>query len=138
MKNEINVSFCICEFNDITHEEISKELGLIPCDIFSDNKTLSKKYESKWIYGTPYGNMGNFDEQMGNVLDALEPKVSLLQKFAKKYICKFRIVIFLRNREESTPWVYLDKRYNAFIKQLDITLDIEVYTPEFNIDEYKN
>ncbi|MEZ0453790.1 DUF4279 domain-containing protein [Sphingobacterium thalpophilum] len=135
MRNEINVSFCICDYDDITHQQISNELGLIASNVSHakdlESKAVSKKKEDKWVYGTPYGNMENFGEQMEKILDALEPKVSVLEKFARKYTCKFRVVIFLRNREESTPWFFLEKRYNAFIKKIDAVLDIEVYTPEF-------
>ncbi len=67
------------------------------------------------------------------MLDFLEPKIDVLAPLSKKYECEFSLAIFIMNRNESTPWIHLDKRYNEFIKKfikkVDVEFDIDLYCP---------
>jgi hypothetical protein len=66
---------------------------------------------------------------MRRILDVLEPKIFVLKEYAKKYTCEFSCALFLNNREESVPWIFLDKRYNAFIREVDAEFDFNIYYP---------
>ncbi|WP_447951111.1 DUF4279 domain-containing protein [Chryseobacterium koreense] len=132
--NDLNVNFCIWEYEDITHEEITKELSLIPHKVYIKGEKVHPKVErlakqNGWIYGAPYFNKDDFETQMNKILDALEPKIPILREYAKRYYCEFSCAIFLNNRDESTPWIHFDKRYNAFIREVDAEFDFDIYYP---------
>lgn len=140
MENDINLSFCISSYDDITHEDITKALDLIPyktyvrgMKIHPNNEKLSNF--NKWVYGTPYQNPDSFQEQMDKILDVLEPRIPILKEYAEKYECEFSLALFLFSREESTPWVHFDKRYNAFIREVDAEFDIDIYYPPEDEEE---
>lgn len=139
IENDVNLSFCIWEYEDITHEEITKALGLIPYIVHVKGKRTRSKIprlakQNGWIYGTPYFNKDDFQTQMNKILDALEPKIPILKEYSKKYHCEFSCALFLNNREESVPWIHFDKRYNAFIREVDAEFDFDIYYPPLDED----
>jgi hypothetical protein len=141
--NDVNLSFCIWDYEDITHEDITKTLGLNPYRIYVKGKPKDPKFNriskrNGWIYGAPYHNGDSFEEQVNKILDALEPKIPILQEYAKKYYCEFSCAVFLMNNEESTPWVHLTKRYNAFIREVDARFDLNFYRPPLDEEENEN
>lgn len=130
----MNLRFCIWEYEDITHDKITKTLGLHPFKIYVKGEKMNPKFErlakqNGWIYGTPYENEDSFEEQMRKLLDTLEPKTTILREYAKKYTCEFSCALFLNNREESVPWIHFGKRYNAFIREVDAEFDFDIYYP---------
>jgi len=140
MKHDLNLRFCIWQYEDITHEKITDELGLTPHRTFVKGKPVNPKVtrlakNNVWIYGTPYQNEDDFMAQLDKILDVLEPKIPILRKYAKKYSCVFSCAIFINNKEESAPRIYLDKRYNAFIREVDAIFDVEIYTPDLDEEE---
>jgi hypothetical protein len=139
IENDLNLRFCIWDYEDITHDKITVELGLQPFKIYIKGEKVNPKVkrlakQNGWIYGTPYFNKDSFQEQMNKILDALEPKIPILKEYSKKYYCEFSCAIFLNNREESTPWIHFDKRYNAFIREVDAEFDFDIYYPPLDED----
>ncbi|RXM40328.1 hypothetical protein BOQ62_06370 [Chryseobacterium sp. CH21] len=134
VKNDLNLRFNIWDYEDINDSEITESLNLIPYKIYSKGKQInpnSSKLSKRngWIYGPSYGNEESFEEQMNKILDILEPKIPILKEYAKKYYCEFSCALFLNNREESAPWIHFDKRYNAFIREVDAEFDFDIYCP---------
>ncbi|UIR55057.1 DUF4279 domain-containing protein [Sphingobacterium sp. SRCM116780] len=140
MKHDLSLRFCIWQYEDVTHEEITSTLGLLPYKVYVKGEHVYPQYErlakdSGWIYGTPYNNPDDFVTQMDKILDALEPKIPILREYAEKYHCEFSCAIFINNKEESAPRIYLDKRYNAFIREVNAIFDVEIYTPDLDDEE---
>ena len=136
IENDLNLRFCIWEYEDITAETITQELGLIPYKVYIKGTKINPNFVNSrlakvngWIYGTPYENKDSFEDQMNKILNVLEPKINILKKYSEKYSCEFSCAIFLNNREESVPWVHLDKRYNAFIREVNAEFDFDIYYP---------
>jgi hypothetical protein len=135
MKNEVYLDFTIAGFDDITHDEISQQLGVDPKHIYVKG---AKKYpkssvstfvkRNRWIMGSPLDKYSTFENQMNAMLDIIESKIDLFRPFCEKYYCEFSCAIFIRyNNEESTPSVHLDARYNRLIKELNIEFDVDLY-----------
>jgi len=134
LKNDLNLRFCIWEYDDISHEDITNTLKLTPLKTYIKGKKINPRFEriakqNGWVYGTPYYNEMDFMTQLDEILDVLEPRISILRTYAQKYKCEFSCAVFLNNREESTPWIHFGKRYNAFIKEIDVEFDIEIFYP---------
>lgn len=139
LSNDLNLSFCIWDYEDITSEAISKKLDIQPYKIYIKGQRINPKFErlakrNGWVYGTPYENKEDFKTQLDKILDILEPKIPILKEYAKKYNCEFSCAIFLNNREESTPWIHFSKRYNAFIREVDAEFDFDIYYPPLDED----
>ncbi|MBZ5858567.1 DUF4279 domain-containing protein [Flavihumibacter profundi] len=133
MKNEINLSFCIWDFDDITHSEITRLVGLQPSKIYikGENKnTIGSALvkENGWIINASLVKYSSFEDQMNYLLDIIEPKIDVFKSLCEKYYCEFSCAVFIRyGNGESTPWVHLNSRYNKLIKELNIEFDIDLY-----------
>ena len=136
MKNEVILRFCIWDFNDITHDEISQTLKINPFKIYikgqkrnprhSESMALVKK--NGWIMDSTLDKHSSFEDQMNAILDIIEPKIELFRPICEKYFCEFSCAIIVRyDNNESTPSVHLDARYNRLIKELNIEFDIDLY-----------
>ncbi len=132
MKNEINLSFCIWDFDDITHNEITQLIGLQPSKIYTKGEKntigLALAKENGWIITTPLTEYSSFDDQMNSLLDIIESKIDVFKPLCEKYYCEFSCAVFIRyGNGESIPWVHLGSRYNKLIKELKIEFDIDIY-----------
>ncbi|WP_079243163.1 DUF4279 domain-containing protein [Chryseobacterium indologenes] len=134
IKNDLNLRFNIWDYEDINDSEITESLSLVPYKVYIKGKQINPKSpriskRNGWVYSASYGNGDDFKEQMDKILDVLEPKIPVLREYAKKYYCEFSCALFLNNREESAPYVQLDKRYNAFVREVDAEFDFNIYCP---------
>jgi hypothetical protein len=134
--NELYFEFCIWNYEDITHEDITKLLNINPTMIYIKGKPMNPKMKilakkNGWRIDNPLDNKSLFEDQLNAMLDLLEPKIEILQMLSKKYGCEyeFSLAIFIYNRKESTPWVHLTPRYNEFIRQLEVEFDLDLYCP---------
>lgn len=136
MKNEIYLDFRISGFEDITHDSITKMLGIYPTKVYvkgqrknpqkTDGVALFKI--NTWILNSPLDKYSPFDAHLNALLDILESKIDLLKPFCEKYYCEFSCALFIYyDNEESTPWVHLTSRYNELIKKLKIEFDVDIY-----------
>lgn len=137
IKNDLSLRFCIWDFDDKSETEISEALDLIPYKTYIKGKRInlnSPKISKRngWIYGEPYGNGDDFEKQLNKLLDILEPKIYILKEYSRIYTCEFSCALFLNNKEEDIPWIHFDKRYNAFIREVDAEFDFDIYTPSLN------
>lgn len=137
MKHQVYLDFTIADFEDISHEKISEELGIKPFKIFvigekrnpnssSAIPTLVKR--NRWLMRSHLHEYSSFENHLDALLDIIEPKINLLKPFCEKYHCEFRCAIYLRYENgESMPSVYLGTRYNQLIKELNISFDLDLY-----------
>jgi hypothetical protein len=134
--NNMYFDFCIWNYEDITHEDITKLLNINPTMIYIKGKPMNPKMKilakkNGWRIDNPLDNKSLFEDQLNAMLDLLEPKIEILQMLSKKYGCEyeFSLAIFIYNRKESTPWVHLTPRYNEFIRQVEVEFDLDLYCP---------
>jgi hypothetical protein len=136
MKNEVVLRFCIWDYNDITHQEITKNLGIEPYKIYVKGQKKNPNNlegsalvkENGWLMDSTLDHFASFEEQMHAMLDIIESKIDLFRPLCEKYYCEFSCAIFIRYENgESTPSVHLDARYNRLIKELNIEFDVDLY-----------
>ncbi len=132
-KNEISFSFCIWDFNDISHDEISELLGVKPSKVYIKGERKNPKVnalakKNGWILDPPgCDNYSSFEDQMNSLLDVIESKIEAFRIICKKYYCEFSCGLYIYvDNDESTPWVHLNSRYNNLIRELNIELDVDI------------
>ncbi len=134
MANEIYLDFCIWNFDDITHQEITQILGITPSKIYVKGKPTNPKLPQNiskvngWRMGSGLNKQFSFEEQMEEMLRIIEEKIELFKPICEKYHTEFSCAIYsYQNSEESFPSVHLNSRYNSLIKKLNIEFDLDVY-----------
>lgn len=136
MKNEIKVSFCIWDFDDLTHDQISNTLGIMPDKIYVKGQKRNPNNppgtavfrQNGWLMRSSLGNYSSFEEQMNSLLDIIEPKIDVFKPLCEKYACEFSCAMFVyAGNDESTPSMHLDSRYNKIVKTLNIEFDLDLY-----------
>jgi hypothetical protein len=134
MRNEVVLDFCIWDFNDVTHDYITEQLGIMPIKLHLKGSPINPKFsqrvakKNRWIMSCGLDKYASFESQMEAMLNLIEPKIDLFRPFCDKYYCEFSCAIFIRyDNEESTPSVHLDARYNRLIKELKIEFDVDLY-----------
>ena len=136
MRNEVFLEFKICDFEEITPDEISNKLGVKPTKVYvkgqkrnptnPDGKAVFKN--NVWVVDSGLDKYASFEQHMNAMLDIIEPRTNLFKPFCSKYYCEFACAIFIRyDNNESTPWIHLNERYNKLVKKLDIEFDIDLY-----------
>lgn len=134
MSNEIILDFCIWDFDDITHDDITHTLGLIPNKVYIKGQAINPKFPTKkadrngWRFGSSIDKHSTFDEHMDKMLEIIEQKIDLFKPVCDKYYCEFSCALFIRyDNGESTPWLHLNSRYNKVLKLLNIEFDLDIY-----------
>jgi len=134
MNNEVFLRFCISDFEDITHDEITKMLGVKPIKEYvkgqkrnpkNPNPTLIK--ENRWLMEPSSSKYTSFEGQMEALLNIIESKIDVFKPLCEKYNCEISCALFIYyDNKESTPSIHLDARYNNLIKELDIEFDVDL------------
>lgn len=137
--NEINLSFSIRGYTDISHVDISKSLELKPYRVYIQGEPISRNSPKKakrnaWVLGTSYGNKDSFEVQLERILDVLEPKVSVLKKYSQKYECEFSCAIFIYDDQKSDEIMVFNRRYNDFVKNVVVSFDFDIYYPPLDTE----
>jgi uncharacterized protein DUF4279 len=133
MKNEIYLDFTIADFDDITHDEITQRLDIVPTKIYLKGQRLNSQFtgiskRNRWLMGSGLDKHASFKDKMNSMLDIIESKIDLFKPFCEKYYCEFSCAIFIRyDNDESTPSIHLDARYNQLMKKLNIEFDVDLY-----------
>jgi hypothetical protein len=128
-KNKVYFEFTIRGYEDITCM-----LGITPSKVYIKGEPMNpriviKAEQNGWRIKNPLDEYTSFEEQLEAMLDLLEPKIDILKPLSEKYECEFSLAIFIFNRNESTPWVHLTKRYNDFIRKVEVEFDLDLYCP---------
>jgi hypothetical protein len=137
MNHRIYLNFVIEGFEDVTHDDISTQLGIQPYEIFKKGEKRFRPPSSsavwkfnRWIMPAPLDEYSSFEEHLNATLDIIEPKIDLFRPICEKYRCEFRCAIYLYfGNGESIPSVFLDSRYHEFIRKLnaDVGFDFDLY-----------
>jgi len=135
MKNEIILRYCISNFDDITHDELTNLLEIKPNRVYikgqkrnpnNPNSPLIK--QNRWIMDSPIGKYSSFEDQMDSLLDTIEFKMDVFKYLSEKYDCEFSCGLYIYfDNEESTPSIHLGARYNKMVKELKVEFDIDLY-----------
>jgi len=132
-KNHVTVRFCIWGFEDISHDEISKDLGVTPIKQYYKGQRNNSNYsglakENGWLYEPKTLPDETFDEQMSSLLNFIENNEETLIAFSNKYFCEISCAVFIYcDIEESTPSIHLDAKYNQVVKKLNLDFDVDLY-----------
>ncbi|WAC14446.1 DUF4279 domain-containing protein [Dyadobacter pollutisoli] len=132
-KNKIHLSFCIWDFEDITHDKITELIGRNPSKIYNKGEARNKEFPLRitktngWILDSTADKSIPFEEQMDSLLDILESRKELLKPICNKYYCEFSLALYIYSDEESTPSVHLSSRYHALAKELSFEFDLDLY-----------
>ncbi|MCC2597913.1 DUF4279 domain-containing protein [Sphingobacterium sp. FBM7-1] len=129
---EISISFTIRGYEDISHDDISDSLGLVPYKVYVKGEPMSPRSprEAKnngWVYRVNYGKLRSFEGQLNGILDVLEPRIAKLKRYAQKYECEFSCAIFFSDEKPADTSIQLNERYNNFIKEVDAEFDFDIY-----------
>ena len=133
MKNELDLSFCIWGFEDITPENLTQLLSIQPFKIYTKGQPKNPNFsalakQNGWVMRPLTNNDASFEEQMNALLNIIESKIDLFKPLCDKYYCEFSCAVYIRyNNGESTPWIHLNNRYNELIKKLKIEFDVDLY-----------
>jgi hypothetical protein len=134
-KNKVDLLFKIVDFEDITHDGISRMLGIVPAHTAvkggkrnPNNPQSPLKTNNSWSMGSGLDEYADFEEQMNALLNIIEQKKGVFKLLCSKYYCEFACAIFTyKDNDESTPWVHLDKRYHQIAAELNIEFDLDLY-----------
>jgi len=134
IKNDLSVRFEIWDFEDITCDDITNSLNLQPFKTYVKGTEIhenspKKSQRNGWMYGAGYGTGKDFSGQMEDILEVLIPKLNLLKAYSEKYYCEISCALFLNSREESVPWIHLDKSQIIFMKEVNAEFDVDIYYP---------
>ena len=130
--NEVVLRFCIWGFDDITHDEISKALGVNPTKVYIKGQRKHANFsalakENGWLFEPDYDRYASFQDKLAFLLQFLTPRTEVIKEYCKKYKCEIScgVYIYFENGE-STPSIYLNTEYNRIIKELDIAFDVDI------------
>lgn len=133
MDNEVIVTFCIWGFEDMSHEEISKAIGLSPTKIHIQGQKKNPRYsalakENGWLFRPSDDSSLSFEDQFRMLLGILEDKTSILEVVCKKYYCEISCGVFIYfDNEESTPSIHIDSEQHKILSDLNIAFDVDLY-----------
>ena len=132
MENEICVSLNISDFEDITHDEISTFLGVAPSMIHITGERMRPNHtrmakRNVWFLHAPGYKTASVEEQVGALLDIIEPKLEQFKTICNKYYTEFSIALYMYvDTDESTPSLHLENRYHKIATELNAELDIDM------------
>jgi hypothetical protein len=134
-KNEVDLGFGIFDFDDISHDDITQQMGIEPCyqRIKGEKRNPRNPNSPLWDNNSWHMKSGldkdaDFDKQMSAMLDIIEQKLDVLKPLCAKYYTEFSCALFVyRDNGESTPSVHLNNRYNKIASTLNIEFDVDLY-----------
>jgi len=135
MRNEIYLDLRINNFDDITHDDLTRLIGINPIKIHVKGERKNPKNPdsplikmNNWLINSGLDKYASFEDHLGALLNIIESKIEIFRSLCEKHYCEFVCAFFVYcDNGESTPWIHLDKRYNNLIKELNIEFDLDLY-----------
>jgi hypothetical protein len=130
--NEICLTFGVWGFTDVTHQDISGMLNLEPVKVHVLGERINPRIlpvakENGWMY-THSGNVSDsFEMKMDNLLAVLKSKKDILSELSSKYYCEISCAVFIKNEDESTPWIHLNNSHINFLNECNVEFDLDLY-----------
>lgn len=131
-KNRIYLDFRICNFEDISHNEITEMIGINPVKMHIKGERINPNFSriakrNIWIMASPFDEYVSFEEKLNAMLDIIELKKDVFKRLSSKYYCELICTLYIyTDNEESTPSVHLDSRYNSVMKDFNIEFDVDI------------
>lgn len=133
MLNEIWLEFCVYDFDDISHEELSAILDLEPTRIFIKGQPKRNLPNAPlwkgncWRYKASEDVFMPFEDQMTLMLNVIEQRKEAFRTVSNRYACEFSLGLYIyTNTEESTPSVHFDQRYLQVMSGLNVEFDVDI------------
>ncbi len=132
-KNEIFLRIIICNFDDISHDEISALIGQQPTNIHIKGQRINPKWrrianKNAWMLNSGHDKYTPFNIQLDCLLNLIESKYDVFKILTSKYYCELACALYVyRDNEESTPSLHLTERYHKVTTGLTIEFDLDLY-----------
>ena len=134
-RNQIEVRLEISHFDDITHEEISRRLGLQPSRIYVKGQPRSpllsqRSPENRWLFNLYDAAQPRpiIEQQLDALSRLVDANPSAFISLCTTYTCGvFCIVTIYKDLNESTPAVYLEERHVRLLNTLSALFDVDIY-----------
>jgi hypothetical protein len=133
--NKIEVRLEISHFDDISHDEISRRLGLQPSRIYVKGQPRSplmtmRAKENRWLFNLYDAEQPRpiIENQLDELIRLVKANRNAFTSLCKKYTCGiFCIVTIYEGLNESIPAVYLEKRHVRLLNTLSALFDVDIY-----------
>lgn len=117
----------------MSHEEISKAIGLAPTKIYVRGQKKNPKYsalakENGWLFRPSDDSSLSFEDQFRILLEIIEDKTNILEVFSKKYYFEISCGVFIYfDNEESTPSIHIDSEQHKILSDHNVAFDVDLY-----------
>ncbi|RZJ86836.1 MAG: DUF4279 domain-containing protein [Hymenobacter sp.] len=133
--NKLEVRLELSHFDDITHEEISRRLGLQPSSVYVKGQPYSPQMrrlvtENRWLFNLYDAEQARplIEHQLDELLRLVQANRLAFISLCKAYTCGvFCLVTIYRDLNESTPAIYLEKRHVRLLHTLSALFDVDIY-----------
>ncbi len=132
---QVELSYNIWEYEDITAEELTELIGLTPSTVFRIGLPIRPNVprlsrHNAWMYKSPVlaGNPDAlFEEQLAALFEVLENKKHILQPLGRKYACEISCGIYIDCvNDVSTPATYLEKWHIELMAFIGAALNFDM------------
>ena len=136
--NKVEVYFELSGFEDLTHAQISQQLGLKPSKVYVKGQPVNPKAgrlapSNRWLlFGyDPAGPWPVFEDQVDALQALMLPRLAALQALCHRYTCEVKAAVLIYSGNgESTPAVHLERRHVEWLKVLRAEFDVDIYCHE--------
>jgi len=134
--HEVILTFGIWDFSEIDHAYITNLMGFEPNIIYrlGERRIPNKGQPSKrngWLWRPEVVDktlLDSFELQLNSILGKFENKIAELKQIEKYCFFEIRCGLFLYSGNgKSTPIVHFDKRYNDFVREINVEFDFDIY-----------
>src|SRR5580658_4187943 len=93
-ESKVKLKFCLWDFEDVTHEQISAILQITPSETFIKGQAVNPPFkilakENGWLIDAGLSELSDFETQLNKLLDIIESRKDEFVKFSNKYYCEF-------------------------------------------------
>lgn len=133
MQNEIILRFCIWGFDDLTHDEITQSLKILPSKIYIKGQKKNPKFgalakHNGWLFEVTTDRQEPFEYQLKKLLQVIEPKADIIGDFSNRYSCEISCALFIYyDNGESIPSVHINTEYSKIVSRLNLDIDFDIY-----------
>ena len=133
MQNEIVLRFGIWGFTDITHDDITRSMGVNPSKIYVKGERKNPKLpglakDNGWLLEPTCDRYSSFEIQLADLLQILESKIDIIRNYCLKYTCEISCGVFIYfENGESSPSIHLNSEYNRIVRELNLDFDVDIY-----------
>lgn len=132
--NMIEVRFELSHFNDLSHQDISRLLGLHPSRVYVKGQPYNSRMallvpENRWLYNLYDAAKAPpiIEDQLDELLRLVQANSEAFTSLSQEYTCGvFCLVTIYKDLNESTPAVYLEERHVRLLHSLSALFDVDI------------